>query len=71
MEREIKESCKKHDHVKQLMGREYDLILKLGTLVSSVKLQYRYNGSLLFFFFTPPTLVVVQMIYDVYYVLTT
>lgn len=72
MEREFKESCKKHDHVKQLMGREYDLIPKLGTLVSSLKLQYRYNGSLLFFFFfTPPTPVVVQMIYDVYYVLIT
>lgn len=50
MEREFKESCKKHDHVKQLMGREYDLIPKLGTLVNSLKLQYRYNGSLLFFF---------------------
>lgn len=45
MEREIKESHKKHDHVKQLMGREYDLILRLGTLASSLKLQYWYNGS--------------------------
>lgn len=53
MEREFKKSCKKHDHVKQLMGREYDLIPKLGTLVSSLKLQYRYNGSLLFLFFYP------------------